>query len=301
MSLVYPLLLLALSPNPVGPPPGLEGTALVWAKSGPYTTQGTGVLVDKRNRLLVTAWHVVREEKDLHVLFPLHDGRRLLTAPLPYQELYKSGHTIRAKVIAAHPRSDLAILQLDSLPDGVRELRFGAAAPQPSVTVYFVGNPQLKNIHWDCTIGTTRAIEIKEWEFATGQGVRAEIVEVETSAGLDSGYSGGPVLDGSGLLVGITVAAREQNSPRIYCTSATELRQRLAQSYSTLAVTALRAGDFAAFHQLIAAGRDLSPGDSALVCLEQVIAWLERLASPSTPAFRCVGWIVRPGTTGTHP
>jgi hypothetical protein len=301
MSLVYPLLLLALSPNPAGPPPGLEGTALVWAKSGPYTTQGTGVLVDKRNRLIVTAWHVVREEKDLHVLFPLHDGRRLVTAPLPYQELYKSGHTIRAKVIAAHPRSDLAILQLDSLPDGVKELHFATTAPHPNAAAYFIGNPQLKNIHWDCAMGTTRAIEIKEWEFATGQEVRAEIVEVETSAGLDSGFSGGPVLDGSGLLVGITIAAREQDSLRVYCTSASEVRQRLAQSYSTLSVTALRAGDFAAFHELIAAGRNLSPGDSALVCLELAIAWLERLASPSTLAFRCVGWIVRPCNTGTHP
>ena len=95
MSLIYPVLLLALSPNPAGPPPGLDGTALVWAKSGPLTTQGSGVLIDKRNRLVVTAWHIVREEKNLHVLFPLYDGHRLLTAPLPYQECYKRGHTIR--------------------------------------------------------------------------------------------------------------------------------------------------------------------------------------------------------------
>jgi len=62
MSLVFPLLLLSLSPNPAARPPGFDGTALVWAKAGPLTSQGSGVLLDKQQRLLVTAWHVVRDE-----------------------------------------------------------------------------------------------------------------------------------------------------------------------------------------------------------------------------------------------
>jgi S1-C subfamily serine protease len=188
-------------------------------------------------------------------------------------------------------------LKLDSVPVGTSEVRFAAAASRPNDVVYFIGNPQVKNILWDCAIGTTNAIDIKEWEFATGQAVRAEVVEVETAAGLDSGFSGGPVLNGSGELVGLTVAAREEKSSRIYCASASEVRKRLAQSYSTLAMAALRAGDFTAFRELIATGRKLSPGDSALVCL----AWLDRFASPSAPAFRCVGWIVRPSNQGTPP
>src|SRR5712692_10498889 len=118
MSLIYPLLLFALSPNPAGPPPGLDAAALVWAKNDALTAQGTGVLLDKRERLVATAWHLVGGHKNLHVLFPLYDDGRLLTGPLSYQERYKQGQTIRAKVIAADPARDLAILQLDSVPEG---------------------------------------------------------------------------------------------------------------------------------------------------------------------------------------
>src|SRR5260370_29945276 len=169
MSLIYPLLLLALSPNPVGPPPGLDCAALVWAKDDALTAQGTGVLLDRRERLMVTAWHLVGGQKNLHVLFPLYEDQHLLTAPLAYQERYKHGRTIRAKVVAADPARDLAVLQLDSVPDGVREVSFAVEAPPCDDGVYFVGNPQVKSILWGRRAGKVRGVGTKAWTLRTGQ------------------------------------------------------------------------------------------------------------------------------------
>ena len=187
------------------------------------------------------------------------------------------------------------------MPTGPSEVRLAAAECRPNDVVYFIGNPQVKNTFWDCAIGTTSAVEIKEWEFATGQAIRVEVVEVKTAAGLDSGFSGGPVLNGAGELVGITIAAREEKSHDIYCASASQVRQRLTQSYSTLALAALRRGETAAARALIATGRRLSPDDADLLCLGAAIAWLNGLTSPASPVLQCVGQVIRATTEGTLP
>ena len=288
MGLIYPLLLFALAPNLAGPPPGLGSAALVWAKDGALTAQGTGVLVDRRERLVVTAWHVVGERKDLHVLFPLYEGQRLVTAPLPYQERYKRGQTLRARVVAADPARDLAVLQLDSAPDGVREVVLAGRAPRGDEEVYFIGNPQVKNILWDRGTGKVHWLGAKSWTFPTGQEVSLEVLEVETARALESGFSGGPVVNAAGELVGVTVAAREEKSPRVYCAPAGEVRRQLAGSYRTLAQKAILDGDDCGATGLIAEARRLAPDDEATMYLVGT-------------ALRYARWIIRTATGGVRP
>jgi serine protease Do len=302
MSHVFSLLLLSLAPNPAGPPPGLDAAALVWAKADAGTSQGTAVLLDRRERLLVTAWHVVRGAKELHVLFPLYENQKLLTEPLPYQERFKRGQTARARVVAADPKRDLAVLQLDSVPDEVREVTLAAIAPEPDDAVYFVGNPQAKNVLWDRAIGKACGVAAKTWAFSTGQEVSVIVLEVDTARGLGSGFSGGPAVNAAAELVGVTIAAQEANSPRVYCADAGAVRRQLAESYSTLALTAIRDGDDPAACSLSARARRLTPDDGAAACLETVANWLEGAArSPAGVALRYVRRVVRAPTRGVHP
>jgi S1-C subfamily serine protease len=260
MNFVGPLLLLALAPNPAVAPRGLDCAALVWAKNGALTAQGTGVLLDKKERLLVTAWHVVRGAQTLHVLFPLYEDRQLLTAPLPYQERSKRGQAIGACVVVSDPQRDLAVLQLESVPDGVREVPFAAAKPRPDDNVYFIGNPQVKNILWDRAVGQPLGVRPKTWTLRTGQEVSTEILEVETRTILDGGYSGGPVVNAANELVGVTLAAQEEKSRRVYCVEAGAVRRQLAESYSTLALSGLGTGDGG--QGLLAKARHLVPDDA---------------------------------------
>jgi hypothetical protein len=301
MSLVYPLLLFALSPNPAGPPPGLDSAALVWAKTDALTAQGTGVLVDKRERLVVTAWHLVRDQKNLHVLFPLYDEQHLLTAPLAYQERYKHGQTLRARIIAADPVRDLAVLQLDSVPQGAREVSFAADLPRNDDDVYFLGNPQVKNILWDRGAGKVRGIGVKNWTFPTGQEVSLGVIEVETARGLESGFSGGPVVNAAGELIAITIAAREEKSPRVYCAEAREVRRQLAQSYCTLAQTAILTGDDRGSRALLTKARRLAPDDEATALLETLVGWLEDAGSPVGAVLRYARRIISTSTRGVLP
>ncbi len=275
MSHIFPLLLLTLVPNPAGPPPGLDAAALVWAKFDTATAQGSGVLLDKRERLLVTAWHVVHGAKELHVLFPLYEDQKLIAEPLPYQERSKRGTAIRAHVVAADPKRDLAVLQLDTVPGGVREIALATAVPETNDAIYFVGNPQAKNILWDRAVGKACGVAAKTWTFAAGQEVCVNVLEVETVRGLESGFSGGPAVNAAAELVGVTLALRAADSSRVYCADAGTIRRQLADSYSTLALTAIRNGDNPAARRLAARARHLTPDDPAVAGLETVAGWLE--------------------------
>jgi S1-C subfamily serine protease len=279
MSLLYPLLLFSLTPNPAAPPPALGGTALVWAKTDALTAQGTGVLVDKQQRLVVTAYHVVGAGKELWVLFPLYDGRRLLTVPLPYQERCKHGEAIRARVVVADPRRDLAVLQLDSVPEDVREVVAATVAPRANDGIYFIGNPQAKNVLWDRAGGTAAGVRKCSWVFPSGQEVSVDVLEVETGAGLEAGFSGGPALNAAGELVGVTLAAAEVQSPRIYCAAAVAVRRPLAESYSTLAQTAILRGDNKAARVLLAKARQLAPADARTAWLQTVLDLLHGIST----------------------
>ncbi len=296
MSLIYPLLLFALTPNPAGPPPGLDIAALVWAKTDAGTSQGTGVLLDKRERLLVTAWHVVRGAATLHVLFPLYENRRLLTEPLPYQERSKHGQAIRAQVVAADPKCDLAILRLESVPDGARAVAFAAAAPRADDDVYFIGNPPAKNILWDRARGRASGVAQRTWTFPDGQEVGVEVLAVETAAGLETGFSGGPAVNAANELVGVTLAAAEEKSPRIYCAAAGAVRRQLVETYSTLALAALWYGDGRAVRGLLARARRLEPTDAVVVFLGVVADW-----PPLKTLLPYVHRVARTPTRRAHP
>ena len=165
-----------------GAPPLLAASGSLYpARDGVPDSGGSGVVIDAAKGLILTNDHVVPDAPRVVVVLP--DGRQ---------------RTV--KEIRRDPRSDLALLVID--PEGLA----------------------LAQADW----GDSEALDLADWTLAIGQPfglagtVTAGIVSgerrgfgpvgyddlIQTSAAINPGSSGGPLIDLEGRVVGINVAIK---------------------------------------------------------------------------------------------
>jgi len=105
---------------------------------------------------------------------------------------------LRARVVAVSQAEDLALLKLDGYRTPA--LRCGAEVSlTPGQAVFALGHPD------DSSVGV-----------APGMVLSASAEELVTSAQLVPGYSGGPMLDGSGRVVGVSALKRVAADEQVY-------------------------------------------------------------------------------------
>ncbi len=139
--------------------------------------QGSGVLVD--NEQIITAAHVVQTADQVEVEF-------------------MSGERIYASVISSDPTSDLALLQLEEAPEGVRPVQLGNSDEvEIGSDVFVVGAP----------FGLTHSLTVGHISARRGgedSGELAADVEIfQTDAAINQGNSGGPMFNMDGEVIGI--------------------------------------------------------------------------------------------------
>jgi len=159
------------------------------------SSAGSGVLVDKQQRLVVTNEHVVSGSSQVLVFFPINLQGRICSD----QEYYiKHAETlaIPARVIAVDSRRDIALLQLESVPPHIQQIEIGESA-RPGQMVHSIGNPDSSDAMWVYTNGYVRANYFKKMSDNRMQ-------VVETSSPINPGDSGGPMLNDRGQLIGIS-------------------------------------------------------------------------------------------------
>jgi S1-C subfamily serine protease len=165
--------------------------------------QGTGALIDRKKKIVLTAYHVIAETKKVEVFFPAFDNAKKVIAD---QDHYlKKMAPIPAKVLLADPSLDLALLVLDSLPEGAEELRLASTSSKPGERVHTVGNPKASGGLWVYTSGTVRQVIQKAVTLPGGQRVKAWSLEMQNP--INQGDSGGPVVNDQGELVGVNSSA----------------------------------------------------------------------------------------------
>jgi len=173
-------------------------TVLVSAqRSDGSHTRGTGWVIDTREKLIVTALHVVKNATTVGILFPVNDGR---DGQRTLQQLEAISPYIMAQVVGTSPDLDLALLRVTSLPHGTAMLRLAATTPSPGSMVYAVShaakNPTL--FHFDK--GTVEfagfaAVSVPEAR------LRAEVFCYQAKR-IDKGSSGCAVVNAQGEAVG---------------------------------------------------------------------------------------------------
>ena len=130
---------------------------------------------------------------------------------------FENGEELTARVVGADPSTDVALLKLDSLPDGVEPLDLGSTESlEIGDLVVAIGSPF--GLQGTVTAGIVSALgrELTAPDGFTIDGA------IQTDAAINPGNSGGPLLDGQGRVVGINSRSR----PRPAATSGSGTRSR---------------------------------------------------------------------------
>lgn len=206
----------------------LRSTAMVVVPLGDKASQGTGWLVDQERKLLVTNCHVVGGQKQVLVLFPVYRNGQVISERNYY---LKEAPRLRGRVIEENKGHDLAVIQLDALPQTVQPLKLATVRPRAKESVLLVGNPGSSPTLWVQTSGTIQAvsrdrIKVKFVE----QELEARVEVMETKIPIRPGSSGGPVVAKNGEV--IAVASGVDNKTHVIGIDVSEVREILAEVYN---------------------------------------------------------------------
>lgn len=201
-------------------------------------SSGSGTLVDKKNRLILTNHHVVHGGRGQPVVFfPLYKDGKLVSERDRYIERIKSNtDLLLGKVVRQDEKRDLALIQVDSLPEGVEPLKLASGPPSPGANVYSIGSPGVSGALWLLTPGTVRQVSRQKWQAVGGRQVfEMEAEVIESTSPINSGDSGGPLVNDKGEQVGVAEAvSRVANSLSLFVSvnEASNFVRRYCQSNS---------------------------------------------------------------------
>ena len=150
-------------------------------------SQGSGFLFDDQGHI-VTNQHVVEGAERIEVDFP-------------------SGLKLRGEVLGVDPDSDLAVIRLDEIPEGITPLSLADSdQAQVGQRVIAIGNPF--GLAGTMTVGIIsglgRSLQSNRPPDETGSFSAPNIIQ--TDAAINQGNSGGPLLNVRGEVIGVNRA-----------------------------------------------------------------------------------------------
>jgi HEAT repeat protein len=187
----------------------LKSSALVRVVAKGEAGWGSGSLVDRQNRLILTNYHVMSTIDQFSIVFPVHakNGELLVNKDDYFDnQLKPKVETYNGKLLHKDSHRDLALIQLDRLPSDVQTIPLGVKSVKGADTVYSMGNAGASGGLWKFTVGTVNN-EVFKKKYRTGGldgsfEINARIVE--TDSPINPGDSGGALVNDYGELVGVT-------------------------------------------------------------------------------------------------
>jgi serine protease Do len=205
----------------------LRSTTWVLAKNSEGTSSGTGVLIDLEKKLIITNAHVVGDARAAVIFFPdITNGKPVVKRQHYLDNVTKLG--IRGRVLAIDRKRDLALIELEKLPADATAIEMAAESIGPGQKVESIGNPGSTEALWVYTSGTVRAVYRKQ--FRTGAGEH-DFMVVDTQSPINSGDSGGPVVNSQGQLVAIAQAIAPNARLVSYSVDITEVKTFMASPW----------------------------------------------------------------------
>lgn len=181
--------------------------SVVWIHSSRNNgmATGSGSLIDKERRIVLTNFHVVQDNPKAKIFFPVfRDGQ-----PIAEKDYYKDRAkrlAIEGRVIALDKKADLALIRLESIPSDVAAISLAGSSPTPGANVHSIGSAGKSDALYGYVKGTVRQVYRKDWkaELAPRKIASFSAKVIETDSPTNPGDSGGPLLNDAGELVGVT-------------------------------------------------------------------------------------------------
>ena len=174
------------------------------------TISGSGTLIDRQNRLVLTNYHVISQahKGKLRVFFPMKDpkGNYIFEKERYIRVLDRDG--IPCHVLHQDTKRDLAIVQLVDLPAGVQTLPIAKKSVSGGDHIHVMGSPGASGSLWAYTPGSVKNVYHKKW-IIPGHGKDDPTLDldcrvVEHTAPVNAGDSGGPNVNDRKELIGVT-------------------------------------------------------------------------------------------------
>jgi S1-C subfamily serine protease len=197
-------------------------------------SEGSGSLIDRKHRLVVTNVHVVGNTGEVSVYFPDFDASGELIAR---HDAYKQKPGIRGRVVMKEERADLALVQLDRLPEGVQPLALAKSKAKVAQQVHSVGNPGASQALWIYSPGKVRQVFKDQWKIPDdleGKIINYDAVKLETDSAINAGDSGGPLVDDRACMVGVAHGHNLLANNLSIFIEASEVRQLLERYYRSI-------------------------------------------------------------------
>jgi HEAT repeat protein/S1-C subfamily serine protease len=187
----------------------LKSAALVWGGTQEAVTSwGSGSLVDRQNKLVLTNYHVVANRVKFEVFFPTRgkNGELLASKDDYFKDFVNAKREAYwGRVLKHDSRRDLALIQLDKLPPTVQAIPVGEGSVKGGESVWSMGNAGASGGLWRFVPGTVNNVTRQKYKtIGEGAGFDVDAQVVETNSLINPGDSGGALVNDRGELVGVT-------------------------------------------------------------------------------------------------
>jgi HEAT repeat protein/S1-C subfamily serine protease len=209
----------------------LKSVALILSvHPGGGVSLGTGTLIDQKNKLVLTNFHVGATGLQNKVYFPIYrekDGS-LVVEQKKFLQLANKDQQNIGRVLEYDQSKDLALVQIDFVPKEIQAMPVARGTVSPGQKVYSIGNAgAVGGSLWGYFSGEVRQVVNKTF-MTGGPGMppfqmNARMVEATNPS--NPGDSGGPLINEHGELVGVTqgyMQGRQQMSHFIAASEATQ-------------------------------------------------------------------------------
>ena len=190
--------------------------SVVWIRieTDEGTATGSGVLIDQERKLVVTNQHVLDNTEWVEVVFPYrrHNGKLERDSSVYLEAdnigwFRDNGYVTQGRVIVQNVRNDLAIVQLAQIPTTAREIKHNFSrnvenSMRDGDKVHILGNPGERLWNW------TQGTFLQSQQNCLPSGGDCLVMEAD----VHGGNSGGPVLNGQGMLVGLITATDNETA-----------------------------------------------------------------------------------------
>ena len=199
-------------------------------------TNGTGWVLHKQERFVVTAAHLLRNAVRVQVIFAAQSNTGWVKN---LAALQKVSSPFTAEVVSLLSHLDFAVLRVPQIPASAEVLRLAATAPAPGSAVYAVSHSSKASHLFHFERGTVAftgfgAVKLGEQESGLVK-LRSEVI-CYRAKNIDRGSSGCALVNKAGEVVGLASmnsVLKGQDSPNCVAISIRELLQLVENNGST--------------------------------------------------------------------